>query len=103
MLETLTVDEQIRHFAEAEFVIAPHGAGLANLLFCQPSTVLVELMPSHYVNWAMRRIAAVRGIRYGCLVGQSEPVTHPVWPHDTGWTVRLDDITSLLAADTPPG
>ncbi len=34
---------QARCFAEAEFVVAAHGGGLANLCFCDPSTKVIEL------------------------------------------------------------
>jgi capsular polysaccharide biosynthesis protein len=38
--------DQILLFQSAEFVISPHGAGLSNLLFCEPGTKVIELMPS---------------------------------------------------------
>lgn len=39
-LEELPFAEQVRLFRDAELVIAPHGAGLANLLFAPPIPVL---------------------------------------------------------------
>jgi capsular polysaccharide biosynthesis protein len=39
-LETLPLQEQVRRFAEAEVVVAQHGAGLVNLLFAQAPRVL---------------------------------------------------------------
>jgi capsular polysaccharide biosynthesis protein len=33
----------IEQFAAAAVVIAPHGAGLANLVFCAPGTTVIEL------------------------------------------------------------
>ena len=45
-LEGLSMAEQIMLFQSAEFIISPHGAGLANLLFCEPGTKVIELMPS---------------------------------------------------------
>lgn len=39
-LEELPFAEQLRLFRDAEIVIAPHGAGLANLLFAPPIPVL---------------------------------------------------------------
>ncbi len=44
-LEGMTPRAQIELFRDAEFVIAPHGAGLANLLFCAPGTKVIELSP----------------------------------------------------------
>jgi len=45
-LEGMSALAQILLFQTAEFIIAPHGAGLANLLFCAPGTKVIELMPS---------------------------------------------------------
>jgi hypothetical protein len=44
-MEGLTPREQIQLFRNAEFVVAPHGAGMANLLFCEPGTKVIELSP----------------------------------------------------------
>ncbi|HLK65926.1 MAG TPA: glycosyltransferase 61 family protein [Bryobacteraceae bacterium] len=44
-LEGMSMQEQLLLFRSAEFVIGPHGAGLANLLFCSPGTKVIELMP----------------------------------------------------------
>jgi glycosyltransferase involved in cell wall biosynthesis len=45
-LEGMSMVDQILLFQSAEFIISPHGAGLANLLFCEPGTKVIELMPS---------------------------------------------------------
>jgi glycosyltransferase involved in cell wall biosynthesis len=45
-LEGMSVVDQILLFQSAEFIISPHGAGLANLLFCEPGAKVIELMPS---------------------------------------------------------
>jgi hypothetical protein len=44
-LEGMTPRAQMALFRDAEFVIGPHGAGLANLLFCAPGTKVIELSP----------------------------------------------------------
>ncbi|HEY9696909.1 MAG TPA: glycosyltransferase 61 family protein [Trichocoleus sp.] len=47
-LDTLPVVEQARLFANAEMIVAPHGAGLTNLIFCQPGTKVVEIFSPFY-------------------------------------------------------
>lgn len=44
--EKCTFAEQIAMFADAEAIIAPHGAGLSNLVFSAPGTRVIELFPS---------------------------------------------------------
>jgi hypothetical protein len=41
-LETMSFQEQMNLFAEAEVVVGPHGAGLVNLLWCYPKTKVIE-------------------------------------------------------------
>lgn len=42
-LEKLDLETQIALFRQAECILAPHGAGLANMVFARPGTRLLEL------------------------------------------------------------
>ncbi len=42
-LEVLSFKEQVKTFAEADLVIAAHGSGLANMVFCSPQTAIFEI------------------------------------------------------------
>ena len=67
--------EQVRAFAEAEYIVGPHGAGLTNLAFAAPGAAVVELFAGDYVNecfWALA--STVEGLRYRYLVGDGTPV-----------------------------
>jgi len=37
--------EQVEAFAHARIVVAAHGAGMANIIFCQPGTLIIEFYP----------------------------------------------------------
>ena len=82
--ETLTLEEETELFASAEVVVALHGAGLANLLFCHPGTVVVELFPHGYTSEWFAEVSAVRQITYANLYGEAtettglSPPEHPV-------------------------
>jgi Glycosyltransferase 61 len=39
-----SLEDTMRFFNEAVMVVAPHGAGLANLVFCEPGTYVVEVL-----------------------------------------------------------
>lgn len=51
-LSNLSIIEQAALFNRAETIVATHGAGLTNLVFCKPNTMIVEmfqtLQGSHY-------------------------------------------------------
>ena len=43
VLEDMTIKEQFKTFAEATHVLAAHGAGLVNTLWCNPGTKIIEI------------------------------------------------------------
>jgi len=45
ILSSMSVAEQALLFSEAEVVIGRHGAGLTNLVFCNPGTKIIEFFP----------------------------------------------------------
>jgi capsular polysaccharide biosynthesis protein len=67
ILEDLTPEAQIRLFQNADTVIAPHGAGLANLLFCPPGTRVLEISPSCEFRPFFWMIAEKLGLPYAVL------------------------------------
>jgi capsular polysaccharide biosynthesis protein len=70
----LPVAEQIRTFAEAEWIVGPHGAGLANTAFCGPGASVVELFAPDYVQGCYWKLAdCVEGVAYRYLVGAGRP------------------------------
>jgi capsular polysaccharide biosynthesis protein len=96
VLDGMAVAEQARLFAEATHIIAPHGAGLTNLMFCRPGAALCELHMDCYVHWAFRGLAALRGVRYGCLIGDHIPPRRE-WAHHNSWRLDPARLDALLA------
>ena len=67
----LSLTEQIEAFRNARVVLAPHGAGLTNILFCRPNTTLIEIFPEGGVHGsAFLRIASQLNFNYYYVVGQ---------------------------------
>lgn len=70
--EGMPIKEQAALFYGAETIIAPHGAGLANLVFCKPNAVIIELRAkSHTVELSdiyehMSAILQLRHYTYIC-------------------------------------
>jgi hypothetical protein len=69
-LEFLSWSEQIALFSDAEVVVAPHGAALANIVFCQPSALLAEISTRTGSRDYYLRLAASSGVRYSFLEAQ---------------------------------
>ena len=68
LTENLGWSDQIALFREAKVIVAPHGAGLANLVFCRPGTRVVELFGRTYVNGCYWRLSDVKGLDYRPVV-----------------------------------
>jgi len=67
-LEGMSTRDQILLFQSAEFIVAPHGAGLANLLFCEPGTKVIELTPAAEIRpffWMIsEKLGLVHGLQF---------------------------------------
>jgi hypothetical protein len=68
-LENMSFSDQVRLFSQAEIVVAPHGAGLANIIFSQ-NLILIELFSSWVVP-VYFTLAKALGFHYGCLQSAS--------------------------------
>ncbi len=65
--DELTFPQQIDLFAAADFIVAPHGAPLAGLLFCQPRTRVLELSPDAAFNPMFWRLSEKLGLYHAVL------------------------------------
>lgn len=66
VLEEMSFTEQVRLFAQAKMIIAPHGAGLVNILYAKNASV-VELFGSVVNTCAFANLARGLDFKYGCL------------------------------------
>lgn len=89
-LESLTVAEQAELFASADRIVAPHGAGLSNLVFCRPGTKVLELFSPNYVNVCYWALSELVGAEYRYLLGEGEPPPAFVDPHLVNEDLRVD-------------
>lgn len=99
--EDYTFEEQIRFMKSARVVIAPHGAGLTNIVYCAPSTIIVELLCEYYLNCCFYKLSVVSKHRYIPLVNDSYNVTGNTL-HDHNWDVdiaKLDEIVDYILND----
>ena len=99
-LEALGPLDQIMLFRNARLIIAPHGAGLANLAFARPGCRVLELQMDAYCNWCFRCLAAAKGLSYDCILGRAVgewlDVSGPV--HAMAWHVSVPHVTAAVQA-----
>ena len=70
-LPPLSMEASMRMFAGAAVVVAPHGAGLSNVVYASPGTYVVEAVcnPPH-VNMCYQWAAHVLGMHYHALASR---------------------------------
>jgi hypothetical protein len=83
------IDRQIRLFSNAKIIVAPHGAGMTNILFCRPDCKIYELTPEHYVNPCFINLAHTKRLGYWIDTFQS---LNEGERHSRGWLADLSVI-----------
>ena len=71
-LSTLSFKEQAEYFYAAEAIVAPHGAGLSHLVFCEPNTLVLEIFSPDYYHSCYWHVSDRVGLKYHCLFGEGE-------------------------------
>ena len=93
--ETLSWREQADLFANASVIVAPHGAALANIVFCQLGTRIVEITTrAGYRDWYWE-LAAVAGLSYEVL--EAQPTRSASGPNENAdMLVSREGLARLL-------
>ncbi len=71
LTEELSLQEQVILFSEAEIVVASHGAGLTNLLFCQSGTKVLEIFEPSIVRQCYWSLSEALGHNYWYFLGKT--------------------------------
>lgn len=72
-LESMSVAEQAALMADAKVVLAPHGSGLTNIVFCSPGTKVIEIFSPNFVYPCYWLVSNLVKLEYYYLVGESFP------------------------------
>lgn len=91
-LEDMQIFEQMAAFRDAKIVIAPHGAGLANIIFSEPGTKIVELIASCYPNPCFADVANSAQLDYEMHIF---PATGQEHKQRFEWEIPIDYINRL--------
>lgn len=65
-LEEMSFVEQVRLFSTAKRIVAPHGAGLTNIIFSPKDTTVIEFV-TPWVSSGYFVPSEILGFRHGCL------------------------------------
>jgi rhamnosyltransferase len=62
--ELYPIDQQIQIFHQAKVVVGPTGAAFANVLYCRPDTLVVEIVPTAMAGLWVGWLCAFTGARW---------------------------------------
>lgn len=105
-LSGLGFADQVALFAECELVVAPHGAGLTNLIFAPATCRVVELVSDPIAHMGdirvIQRILGQKGTVVPCTAYELDPgATNPMVQHNFHTDPRaiVAAVDTLLALD----
>ena len=92
-METLSFDEQVNLMGETGTMVAPHGAGLTNMIFCPQGTRILEIADAAYPNPNFYALAAALGHDYRIVAAQGIGAGHAL---DRDLSVDPDRVLAAL-------
>ena len=70
VLEDIDWEDQVKIFAQAEIIVAPHGAGVCNMIFATKKAIVIEIF-ARKISHAFYALAQGLGFKYGYILGQA--------------------------------
>lgn len=88
-LSSLSFQNQIELFHNANTIVGLHGAGLSNILFCQPNTKIIEIKASH-VGPMYEKLGEKLNLNYLNLISETQTIKFD-YPNQLG-DIKVDLI-----------
>jgi|LSQX01.3.fsa_nt_gb capsular polysaccharide biosynthesis protein len=95
VLEEIPLKKQLEIFYNAMVIVAPHGAGLANLVFCKPGTTVIELFSPSFLEPHYWLISRLLHLQYRFIVGKREN-PHHYWTGFDDLSIAPDQLLKAL-------
>ena len=92
-LEEYTLNEQVLLFSRAKIIVAPHGSGLTNIIFCEPGTQIIELVSPHYIRHYFSAICRQCGLKHYAIAAetlQCTPLRQWIYPSSLAEDILID-------------
>jgi capsular polysaccharide biosynthesis protein len=76
IFDQLSSDETVQLFSKAAVIVAPHGAGLTNMLFSSKGIDIYEFMPIDHPNMCYWHLSELMENKYTMIPTRCHPSTH---------------------------
>lgn len=91
VFDSMTFIDTVRLFSEASVIVGPHGAGLANMVWCNEGTEIIEIGSAVEPNICYWHISELLGNKHTIVISDQDS--------EGRFTISPDKIVGLL---TPP-
>ena len=78
LMEELSFEAQVELMKETRVLVGPHGAGLTNMIFCAPGTLVLEIADLGFPNPNFYALASGLGHEYWLSEAKSVGEGHPL-------------------------
>jgi capsular polysaccharide biosynthesis protein len=94
-LAQLKLEHQISLLSGARIVIAPHGAGIANIVHSEPGGMLIELLPGRLRDPCFYLLAGACGLGYANVAPAGTPASSRS-EADDNFSVDVDAVIAAV-------
>ena len=91
-LHEINFKTQVNLFQNAECIVGLHGAGLANIVFCEPRTKVIEMRGSN-AGFMYENLAKKNNLNYHSIIVEAQQIHKFTYPNQQG-SLQIP-ITSL--------
>ncbi|PAX59722.1 glycosyltransferase family 61 protein [Brunnivagina elsteri] len=97
-LALMSVAEQAEIFSSADVIVAPHGAGLANIVFCKPETKVVDIFMPEHINPCYWFLSNCMSLDYYCIFGEKlhESQTEECHTFKKNFEINIKNLSKIL-------
>ena len=96
ILENLSFLEQVALFSQAKVIVAPHGAGLTNLVFCSPGTKVIEIIPPSIELVLYQLICHHCNLKYYYVISDEPNDSSKLRPNCRDIIVNLNRLSNAM-------
>lgn len=100
-LGNMDFQAQIDLFAQAEIVVGAHGAGLSNLVFCNPGATVVEIAHFDRKVSSMKVLAMLMGLKHHFVPASTSPPVRHANPLLNDWQADISAVRKVLQMSHP--
>lgn len=96
LLEDLSFEQQKNYFLHADMILSPHGAGLANLVFCKKTARIIEIFPPDTHSDIYENISKNLDLNYLSIQGIKSESNSDKTDIHSDFSIDVDSILNMI-------